>query len=85
MERDGTSELEQISWPELYEIRRGWRDGDISIEPGERHQETYQFIINRSAESVVALTVVYNPLYGRGNRNRAESWRCYTFHDLLHA
>ena len=83
MERDDTSELEQISWPELYVVRQAWEDGDISIEPGERHQETYQFIIDGSTGSVVALTVIYNPLYGRGNRNRAESWRCYTFQDLL--
>ena len=83
--RDNTNELEQVDWPELYEIRQNWQSGDISIEPGEQHQETYQFIIARSTESVVALTVIYNPLYGRGNRNRAESWRCYTFHDLPRA
>ncbi len=83
--RDNTTELEQVDWPELYEIRQNWQSGDISIEPGEQYQETYQFIIARSTESVVALTVIYNPLYGRGNRNRAESWRCYTFHDLLRA
>ena len=83
--RDDTTEFEQVDWPGLYEIRQHWQDGDISIEPGEQHQETYQFVIVRSTESVVALTVIYNPLYGRGNRNRAESWRCYTFHDVLRA
>ncbi len=81
--RDDTTEFEQVDWPGLYDIRQNWQDGDISIEPGEQHQETYQFVIVRSTDSVVALTVIYNPLYGIGNRNRAESWRCYTFHDVL--
>lgn len=82
---DGAADLEQIGWPLLYEVRSQWQDGDISIEPGEQHQETYQFIVDRGAEAVVAVTVIYNPLYDRGNVNRAESWRYYTFHDLLSA
>ena len=78
-----TTGMEQIGWPILHEKQRTWQEGDISIEPGEEHQETFQFIISRNVETVVALTVISNPLHGRGNRNRAEAWRCYTFHDLL--
>ena len=80
--RNNPSELEQISWPELYEIRQSWQEGDISIEPGEQHQEVFQFIIGRGTESVLALTAIRNPLYGKGNQNRAEIWRCYTFHNV---
>ena len=77
--------MEQIGRPVLYEKRRSWLEGDISIEPGEEHQETFQFIVSRSVESVVALTVVNNPRHSKGSRNRAEAWRCYTFHDMLSA
>ena len=80
--RSDTTELEQFDWPMLHEIRQSWPEGNRSIEPGEQHQETYQFIISRDTKSVVVLTVIYNPQYGEGNRNRAESWRCYTFHDV---
>ena len=78
-----TAGLEQVGWPLLREIRREWQEGDKSIEPGEHHQETFQFIISRSVESVVALSVIRNPLRYNGNQDRAETWRCYTFHNVL--
>ena len=80
--RQDDSNLEQFGWPVLGEIRRKWADGDIAIEPGECHQETYQFIVQRDTESVVALTAIYNPAYIEGVVGSAETWRCYTFHDV---
>ena len=81
LRRDGNN-LEQLGWPILGEVRRIWGDGDIAIEPGECQQETYQFIVNGDTESVVALTAFYNPSYGEGVTNGAETWRCYTFHAI---
>lgn len=79
---DGDGSLEQFGWPILKEIKRSWTDGDIAIEPGECHQETYQFIVDGGTKSVVALTAIYNPSYRKEVRGRAEVWRCYTFYDV---
>lgn len=78
----GDDYLEQFGWPILREVRRKWADGDIAIEPGECHQETYQFIVDGDTQSVVALTTIYNPAYKGRAASGAETWRCYTFHDI---
>ena len=82
--RNGTEEngFEQFGWPLLGEVKRTWPEGDIAIEPGECHRETYQFIVDEGTESVVALTAIYNPAYNLDPASRAETWRCYTFHDV---
>ena len=82
--RSGTEEngFEQFGWPVLGEVRRTWPEGDIAIEPGECHRETYQFIVDEGTESVVALTAIYNPAYNLDLASHAETWRCYTFHDV---
>ena len=82
--RNGTEEsgFEQFGWPVLGEVKRTWPEGDIAIEPGECHRETYQFIVDEGTESVVALTAIYNPAYNLDPPSHAETWRCYTFHDV---
>ena len=80
--REGNGDHEQFGWPILKEIKRKWTDGDISIEPGESHQETYQFIVDGATRSVVALTAIYNPSYRKELGGRAEVWRCYAFYDV---
>ena len=82
--RNGTEEngFEQFGWPVLGEVKRTWPEGDIAIEPGECHRETYQFIVDEGTESVVALTAIYNPAYNLDPASHAETWRCYTFHDV---
>lgn len=79
---NGANTLEQFGWPVLGDVRRTWPEGDIAIEPGECHRETYQFIVDGDTESVVALTAIYNPAYNEDPASRAETWRCYTFHDV---
>ena len=79
---NGANTLEQFGWPVLGDVRRTWPEGDIAIEPGECHRETYQFIVDGATESVVALTAIYNPAYNEDPASRAETWRCYTFHDV---
>ena len=80
----GTEEngFEQFGWPVLGEVKRTWPEGDVAIEPGESHRETYQFIVDEGTESVVALTSIYNPAYNLDPASHAETWRCYTFHDV---
>ncbi len=80
--QESDSDYEQFGWPILKEIKRKWTDGDIAIEPGECHQETYQFIVDGAIESVVALTAIYNPSYRAEVGGRAEVWKCYTFYDV---
>ena len=81
-EQDDDQTLEQFGWPLLKEVKREWKEGEIAIEPGEEHQETYQFIIDGTTESVIALTVIYNPAAGKPNKDAAETWKCYTFHTI---
>lgn len=75
---------EEMAWPILQEKQRTWPNRDLSIEPGESHQETFQFIIDGEVEAVVALSSIFNPSYERKVKQRAETWRSQDFHKIGH-
>lgn len=49
---------QQFAWWQLGEVTKTWPDSHITIEPGEKLQETFQFIIGDSVRAIVALTAV---------------------------
>lgn len=52
---------EQFGWWLLDKVQKDWLTGETFIEPNEKHQETFQFIIDSSVDSVAALTAINIP------------------------
>ncbi len=71
-----------IQWDTLYNISQTWDKGDSIIEPGESHQESYDFIVVTDVESVAVYTYFYNPRFSAGAQV-AEGWRTITVYDIL--
>lgn len=49
---------QQFPWWQLGEVTKTWPESHITIEPAEKLQETFQFIIDDSVRSIVAITAV---------------------------
>lgn len=81
-DRPPNPDEEEMAWPILHEKQRIWPNKDLSIEPGESHQETFQFIIDGEVEAVVALSSIFNPSYQPKIKQRAETWRSQDFHKI---
>ena len=67
-----------LQWPTLDDARRDWDKGMLIVEPGESHQETYEFIVSRDVESVIIHTYFYNPY-----SSSPEGWGATTVHDII--
>lgn len=53
-------EQADLQWPTLDEALRTWRDNELVVEPGELHQEIWEFIVSNDVESVMIYTYFYN-------------------------
>ena len=73
-------EYEDLLWPILYEVPRTWDVNELIVEPGESHQETYEFIVSTLVESVIVYTYYYNP---RGASEAPEGWGAATVYDIV--
>ncbi len=67
-----------LQWPTLDEVIHNWKKGELIVEPGESHQETYEFIVPRDVESVLAYTYYWNP-----RSSIPEGWGATTVHDII--
>ena len=67
-----------LQWPTLDDARRDWDKGMLIVEPGESHQETYEFIASIDVESVIIHTYFYNPY-----SSSPEGWGVTTVHDII--
>ncbi len=67
-----------LQWPTLDDARRDWDKGMLIVEPGESHQETYEFIASMDVESVIIHTYFYNPY-----SSSPEGWGATTVHDII--
>ena len=67
-----------LQWRTLDDARRDWDKGMLIVEPGESHQETYEFIVKRDVESVIIHTYFYNPY-----SSSPEGWAATTVHDII--
>ncbi len=76
------AEKEYLQWPILEEVPRVWDEGELIVEPGESHSETYEFIVEMGIESVIIYTYFYNPQHSRHSRT-AEGWHATTIHDII--
>ncbi len=49
-----------FQWPTLGYYPTDWEQDGLTVEPGERRTETFEFIVSRDTESVIATTYFYN-------------------------
>ena len=60
----------QLQWRTLDAIRRTWLVGEITVEPGESHTETYEFIVGKHYRSVMVYSMFYNPHSSSDDKDR---------------
>ena len=71
-----------LRWPTLDGVDRAWNKGELIVEPGESHPETYEFIVSMDVESVIIYTYFYNPAVSR-SPSAPEGWAATTVHDII--
>ena len=75
-------EFVEIPWPILVDVQREWEEGELIVEPGELHPETFEFIVSEEVKSVIVYTYFYNSTYSQGSRT-AEGWGATTVLDII--
>lgn len=73
---------DDLQWPVLDEVSLCWNKEELIIEPGERHQEAYEFIVAKSIKSVIIYTYFYNSRPSQPSRS-SEGWGATTVHDIM--
>ena len=73
---------QHVRWDTLEEVHREWRSGELIVEPGEFHPETYEFIVSNEVETVIIYTYFYNPRFSQGKLS-AEGWVATTYYDIV--
>ena len=71
-----------LQWLTLDEAHHDWDIGEMVVEPGESHQETYEFIVPSPVETVLVYTYFRNPQHSRSSRS-AEGWGATTVYDTI--
>ena len=78
-------EYNNFQWPVLEHLERVWNKGELVIEPGESHTETFEFMVPASEfSSVLIYTYFYNPESGP-DAGTAEGWAATSLHDIMAA
>lgn len=68
----------EISWPEIASIPKNWKRGTFEIEPGERDEIHYDFILNADVQCVE----VYSYFRNFVKRGRNIGWNVTTIYDI---
>ena len=71
-----------LQWPTIDEGRRNWDRGELLVEPGELHKETYEFLVPRAVQTVLVYTYFRNPLSPKPAAS-AEGWGTSTVYDIM--
>ena len=77
---DGTENV--IQWPIYDEVKRTWNEGELVIEPGESHHESYEFIVSKAIGSILAYAYFKNLGHKLHARN-APGWSVTTAYDIM--
>ena len=75
-----SGEYADIQWRVIDEFQRTWPKNTLIIEPGETHQEVYEFIVASSLKTILVYTFFYN---SKRSSNSAEGWAATTIHDIV--
>ena len=70
-----------IEWPTLQEVHRFWDPGEITIEPGGIHSESYEFIVAKDVQTVMVYSSFYNPDSPECEDDR-RAWHATTVYSL---
>ncbi len=73
----------QLQWPTLDAIRRNWLVGEITVEPGESHTETYEFVVGKHYRSVMVYSMFYNPNSSSDDKDRF-GWHATSVYSMAH-
>ena len=74
-------ELFDLQWPTLDEIQPAWNENELTIEPGETHRHTIEFIVSVDHKTVLVYTYFYNPNYSAGQKS-PQGWGEATVYDI---
>ncbi len=70
---------QDIQWPTLDMVPRKWPTGELVVEPGESHRETFEFIVATGVESVM----VYSYFYNSTSSGTSQGWASTTIYDIV--
>ena len=70
-------EFQHIQWPTLEEVEREFGKGELIVEPGESHPETFEFILSQWYDSVMIYTYFYNPM-----SSQPQGWVASNVYDI---
>ena len=73
---------DNLQWPTLDEITRAWSEAELIVEPGESHQEAYEFIVTTDVESVVVYTYFHNSRHSQHSQT-VQGWHATTIYDMM--
>ena len=73
--------VEHIHWPALDTHTLIREEGELVVEPGGSHPETYEFIVSRDVKCVLAYTYFKDPEYSSGPES-AEGWHATSVYDI---
>ena len=76
-----TRELFDLQWPTLDEIQPAWNENELTIEPGETHRHTIEFIVSVDHKTVLIYTYFCNPNHSEG-RKAPQGWGEATVYDI---
>ena len=76
------AENQGFLWPTLQRVNHSWEEGELIVEPGEAHAQTYEFVIGATNETILIYTYCFNPNPDAG-RGEAEGWAATTVYDIV--
>ena len=71
-----------IQWPTLDGIDLSRNKGEMIVEPGGSHKETFEFIVSTGIETVMVYTYFYNSPRPQ-NSQSSEGWGATTVYDIV--
>lgn len=77
-----TGDQLDFQWPTLDERHLSWREGELIVEPGESHRETYEYIVSKETGTILIYTYYFNPEHAE-HRSGAEGWEASTVYDIF--
>ena len=76
-------EHDSLQWPTLDEVDRVWEEGELIVEPGESHTETFEFIVGAYVyDAVLVYSYFYNPEASK-DPGSAKGWHATAVHDIV--
>ena len=75
-------QYENMQWPAIYRRERAWDEGELIVEPGASHPETYEFIVPQEVRAVSIYTYFDNPRFTPNNQS-TEGWGKTTIYDIV--